>query len=371
MISSPEYYGLTPSILGVGRDDGFFFNQATNFFPEGFPIHRDINNPMHPYSNFLIIISYPLRQLINFFPLDLMLLNASLLSLLPYAGYLLAETLFDKKKISFYTYLLLLFSPFLFANGLILVRDGLIALFFTLSLYSSLKKKYLLLILSLVLLFYLRLASGILSLGSIIFLTKLFSDNKTYKFYFQTFFILVILFAIVVINYEYINTVLGGNIFFRETFADTFVSQFEGSALSIISSYPFIVRVPIGTIYFILSPFIVSSVYNSGYFSIISIFSIFYSLLNIFLIYYFVIALITYFRFKERKYIYIFVLFIIMMLILSQMSLQIRHKTMLMPIYYLLVAYGINYNKDVSTYKWIAYFTSLTLILVNIYILVS
>lgn len=370
----PNYYGLTPSIRGVGADDGFFYSQATNNFPAYFPVHHRVNFDNHSFSTFLIVLTIPIRYIYNLLPLDFLLLNIISSSFLPVLSSYVAWLWTQNKKIMRHVFLLTLLCPLVIANGLILIRDGWTAMLLIAGLYFFSKKKYLKLTLIFAIQFFLRIASGfqmIVVISIYVFfisISKKYFDNRLKSFSKIILVLIPIVLGVsVFLARDYISLKLGSDLFFREEFAETFIGNSDGSVLNRINQFPFIIRVPIATIFFVLAPFISLDFNYLGYFIPRNVLTTIFGVLNIFYIRYFINSMFASFK-LDNKWIRITIYtFVFLMMLISQMSMQVRHKTMFMPIYYIIVGYGM-YN---STYKsrMLGYLISAALIAANIVIL--
>jgi hypothetical protein len=166
---------------------------------------------------------------------------------------------------------------------------------------------------------------------------------------------------------SYIELKLGSNLFFREDFVTDFLAKYDGSILYKIMEMPFYLRIPLGTIFFLLAPFISATIWSEGYFLPRNILSGLFGILNIFYIRYFINTIMVSFKNKNVWIKATLYSFLLLLLLISQLTMQIRHKTMFMPIYYILVSYGI-YNKTKTT-NFIGIVCSIILLFVNLFVL--
>jgi hypothetical protein len=371
--SAPEYYGLTPG-RGIGTDDVFFYSQSSNHYPENFLLHSDAYKEKHSYSNILIFFSLPLRYIYSLLPIDFLFINVMIMSLIPVMTSDVAWSITKNLKVKKWAYILSIICPLYVMNGLIMVRDGWTASLLIASVYFLLNKRYYKMVAIVVLQFIIRIASGLellMVLGFFFFAVtrSKSSDIGSLKKVSKVMILLLPLLMMIgfyVFN-NYISLKLGGNIFFREEFVTGFLAKSEDSMLYSIMQLPFYARIPISTIFFVLAPFINLNFFVAGYFLPRTILGAIFGFLNIFYLRYFVNAIIASYKQNNLWIKMILVTFVLMLMIISQLSMQIRHKTMFMPLYYILVSYGICYSTNTS--KLIGIIASVMLLLANVFVM--
>ena len=369
----PEFYGFSGG-LGIGTDDSFYYSQAANSIPLGFPLRDNFSSYVHGYSRVLRKVSV---WSINH-PLDILFFNSVGAVLTPLFTRETARNLFDDDHIAIAVFGFSAICPFLLSNSLVLIRDGWTAALLMAGLYFLLKKKYALLIGSMVLLFYLRIASGAIALGALVFVVWLmYREAQVHKFLRPLLLgsvvgvvALVALYAVPII-WEYVlaKGLAGG--FFREEFAREYVigtgSGRANPAMGALLSQPWYIRIPLSTAFFsILPTFELSSVIREGVFIPRSLMaSVAYPLLFVFYINYLARGLHYALSKKDIDLIAVAILFFGFILAVSQLSLQARHKTMIMPLMYLLVGYGyVNYTKNG---KVVGTFVSIVLVIATLF----
>ena len=170
----PDFYGFSGP-FGIGTDDlGFFYNASNHPMykpPEGYRIF----DHLHPFSRFLRIL-YPFS--INH-PLSLIIPNVLGITFIPLFTQRIADHLTNDKKAANLAFILTSVCPIILANGLILVRDGWVTLFFIIGLYSLLSKRYIPLVGCLLIMGFLRLSSALLLVISLIlYLTHLARNEE-------------------------------------------------------------------------------------------------------------------------------------------------------------------------------------------------
>lgn len=356
-ISLPDYIfrGLSGPPGGIGTDDSKYFYEAItgeNVRPN---LEPRPNGEVYFYSMTLL---NSLADIIKLFktvhPLDLILFNVLGLSFTPIFTSKVAQYLTNNNKVSRLVFTLTLVCPILMVNGLILIRDGWTAVLFIGAIYFLLQKRFILLILTCLFLYQIRVGSAaLLILLLVIIGVYLFKEYKTslekkgLVFILSTLVLIPIFGAIIpiLLDYFYLKGFSFSN-FFRSQFVEGFMTRSveesgEPSIFYTINQQPPLIRVPLAFLYFFGAPFLSLGFYNDGVFIpryfIQQAFSV---LFLIFYVRYFINGLHYSWKFNEKKILLLIILFAISVLILSQMSLQFRHKTMIMPLFYILVAYG-------------------------------
>ena len=368
----PEFYGFSGGV-GIGTDDCRFYQQAAADPPD-LPSHCYQLYPGHSYSLFIRALS-PLGI---YHPLDIIWVNIVGSMLTPLFVREAAKGIFNNIEIASASFLFASVCPFLLSNSIILIRDGWTATLLIAGIYFLLKKRYVLLIGSTVLLFYLRVASGAMALGSLVFIAWLmYRKANIHKFLRPLLLGLVVGVAALVALYtmpivwEYIVSKGLAGSFFREEFAREYVmgtgSGRANPAMGTLLSQPWYIRIPLSTAFFsILPTFELSSVIREGVFIPRSLMaSVAYPLLFVFYINYLARGLHYALSQKDINLIAVATLFFGFTLAVSQLSLQARHKTMIMPLMYLLVGYGyVNYTKNG---KVVGTFVSIVLVIATLF----
>jgi hypothetical protein len=367
----PEFYGFSGGV-GIGTDDCRFYQQAAAN-PPNFPSHCYQIAPGHSYSVFIRALS-PLGI---YHPLDVIWVNVVGSMLTPLFVREAAKGIFNNTEIAFASFLFASICPFLLSNSIILIRDGWTATLLIGGIYFLLEKRYVILLVTVVLLFYLRVASGAMALGALVFVAWLmYREARVHKFLRPLLLgtvvgviALVALYAVPII-WEYVlaKGLAGG--FFREEFAREYVmgtgSGRANPAMGTLLSQPWYIRIPLSTAFFsILPTFELSSVVREGVFIPRSLMaSVAYPLLFIFYINYLARGLHYALSQKDINLIAVAILFFGFTLAVSQLSLQARHKTMIMPLMYLLVGYG--YVNHTRNGKNIGIFVSIVLVIATL-----
>ncbi|MFW6008910.1 MAG: hypothetical protein ACOCP8_06555 [archaeon] len=353
LISLPDYFGFSGG-LGIGTDDSYFYSQITSDLPHGFPLREGYDLYINKYSKMLIYIT-PFKIT---HPFDVLFINSIPITLLPLFTRGTALLYFKDKEIAWYAFVFMAICPYTLSNSLILIRDGWIATLMIGSIYFLHRKQYLLLIISVFLLFYLRIASGALGLFLlVIFMLTIqneLSKNIINKIIRISFIAIIIISIIIFLSPIIIDYMKSKNIYgtiFRESIANRFfIENDSNSFYASILSQPAYIRIPLVSVFYVISPlFSPDSLVRNGVFIPRALLtSIIYPFLAIFYLKYFIQAIIYMFKnpiFKQRL---LLLLYIFSIIIISQLSLQPRHKTMIMPLFYLLVSSGLVYKENIG-----------------------
>jgi len=353
-LSLPQFIGFSGGV-GIGTDDCRYFVDVASItfsLPEHCYAHSVYGMPN--YSNFI--------KALNIFeihhPLDILFINVFSAVFLTLFTREFAREYFKNTEIAFYAFIFVLICPFIMSNSLILIRDGWTATLFIGSLYFLIKGRYTLLIIFLILLFYIRIASGAMSLMIILIIGySIFRDikiNQHTKPLLTIFVIGIVLLTVgvsipFVVEYM-VNKNIGGSLLREEFLISYYIEGGSGRdnpALIKLMSMPAIIRIPASTLFFILLPlFSPGDIIREGIFIPRSFLASFlYPLMFLIYFKFMVQGFISgFFRKKNIKIILLFSIFILCMVILSQWSLQPRHKTMMMPLFYIIVASGVVYK---------------------------
>lgn len=357
-LTIPSYYGFSGPEGGIGTDDTYYYTLAAPNLPAEFPTRPNYHLMYHPFGNtlsvFANLIYYITDQL---HPLDLIILNAAILALLPIATYKTAYAITQDRRIASTAGVLTLVCPFIISNGLILVRDGWTAVLSMVALFNLVKKRYVPLAFVTVLLAYIRLSSALLlvTIMLIMVIHEMYQARGSLRElvrYSLLFFVIVI---IVANYYESILLYLSSagvdiSSMFRAEFVESFLAlehmagAGETSTFYEISKLNPFLRVPLAFLFFLGLPYIVLiETVRQGVIIPRQVLSIGFGVLFFFYFKYFVQAIFALRKSKAMGVGIILTLFIISTLILSQLSMQPRHKTQIMPLFYIVVAFGYHY----------------------------
>lgn len=352
-IQFPQNGGSTGEGIFGGTDDLYFFQEATN---GGISYRGDRSMDMHHYSVFLQFFN----NLIHIYKipnrLDLLFVNILAFTFIPIFTRKVAETIdfsVTSARLAFY------FSavcPIMIINGLVLVRDGWTAFLLIFSIYFVLKRKFLFVFLAVLLSFYLRIGSGAITLIFIAVLLLFIRGREIEFFNSKRKILYIVLLAVAVVVsitpiIYFLKTYGLYNTFYREGMSNYINSSGNiKSAAGFFYNLPAPLRISLGSLYYFGSPFLSFDgiIYNHS----VTIRSLIYMTFPLL----FVLYLTLFIQFisllirmdKTRIISLLFFTFLFSILLLSQLSVQIKHKTMLMPIFYLIVAFGYENRNRVS-----------------------
>ncbi|MHA1337832.1 MAG: hypothetical protein ACTSPW_19170, partial [Promethearchaeota archaeon] len=351
-LTFPEYHGFSGD-LGFGTDDRYFYEEAVFG-----ATYRGFRLNLHPYSLFLRGFVYLISIFKELHPIDLLFVNKELhpidllfvnvlgASFIPLFTKEVSYKISKNEKVSTISFFFTLFCPIIIVNSLILVKDGWTAALFIGSFYFLIERRYLFLILSIIFLLFLQISSGVLLIISLLIFIFFISNDKTIIInrstkYFVSLFLLII--TILALPYifrflEYYH--LLENFLFREEYLNFLTLGANENSMAVkIYTQPFLIRLVLGFFFYFGSPFLsYNSLFYEGKIVARSLILFSFPFLFIFYFKYFIHSAYFSFLSKQKSVLVLFIIFILNILLLSQLSIQFRHKTMVMPLFYILVA---------------------------------
>lgn len=367
--TNPEYFGFSGG-PGVGTDDSFFYSLVAPDLPADFPVRDGFWLRSHNYTNILGVVAAALAFLrLDMHPLDLLFFNVLGLSFVPFFAARVAFQATQDARAAAFACTATLICPFLITNSLILIRDGWMALCFIGALYFLMKRRYLMLSLTLMLAVYLRFEAGLLLLASISLYVGLIKNRKTgvagevaaTRRSLPRMLVILLLpfvaliFCIILIGpTTFINIAAG--LAYREGFLETFIAAStntgSGGTFYKINQFPWFISIPLGFLFFLGSPFFtLSGLISDGEYIPRMVLANLFSLMFIFYFAFFIRGVVRVLTSSNAIMGVLVIIFLIDVLVLSQASMQIRHKVALMPMFYVIAAYGFVYKRSVP---WIA-----------------
>jgi hypothetical protein len=138
--------------------------------------------------------------------------------------------------------------------------------------------------------------------------------------------------------------------FARQEFVESLIKSSDSdSVIYAIYTMPPYLKIPLGFIFFLFAPFLSFQLYTDEVFNLRHILvTTIMPIISLVYFRYFMSGVLYSFRKNESQIKRFFYIFCILILIISQLSIQPRHKTSVMPLFYILVAYGITYNDKFS-----------------------
>ncbi len=333
-------YGCTGGDFG-GTDDVYFFEEATN----GGLSHRgDRGIFMHSFSKMLEVFHIAISIFKVTKVIDLLFLNILFQAFIPLFVKRIKFNFTSDNKAAMLAFRLVLISPFIMQHSLVLVRDGIVATTFIGALFFYIEKKHLLLVVFLLITFYLRIVSGLMLVGFIfLYINFEISRWRVLLYVFLTLFILTFFSPVIMKNLNAIGLFESG--IFRSAYFDYIKGRASAdSGAVLIYGLPAYLRIPLGTTYFIGTPFFnISSLNYSNIIYLWSSLSVAYSALFLFTVVFYIRA----FAVKRNEILFPLLFgFTFIAMLLSQLSIEVRHKTMIMPLYFIII--GISYYRPTT-----------------------
>jgi hypothetical protein len=354
----PEFYGFTPAGI-AGTDDSFFYSQVAETLPRDLPVRENYLANIHNYSIFLNLLN-PFS--INH-PIDILFYNIIPLSLLPPITKRVANDITGNLRIGSISFKLSAICPFILANGIILIREVWVAALFIGSLYLMLNQRFILLFTFILTTFYFRVGSGGLLLFSLVSSIPIFyyklEHSKYRRQYLFVFFITMGIVSVAsipaIISEVGLGTFSGFNLL-REEYLSVLRNYDEDSELVRILDQPIYVRLPLSLAFFYSVPFFnPNSIIVNGEFVVRNFFRYYlYPILFVFYFFLLIRSFVSAIQMRDIQIIMIHLTYTSCILIISQISIIVRHKVMLMPLMYILVAHGMMKKTTTGTVLGIA-----------------
>ena len=347
----PSYYGFSGG-FGVGTDDSFFYSLVARTLPDEFPLRAGNYIPEHSYADLLRIparLVWALGGTLH--PLDLLLFNAAGLAALPSMTRELGERVGLDARSAGLAFLLMAVCPFTAINGLVLVRDGWQAVFFTGCLLAVVTRRWPVAGALAAGTFWMREGSGLLLIGTASLLV--FAGERCWTKYAQPQrMIIARVFLIGFLSLVVVGVVArlsGSNelSFFRSDYiASTLVRSVNvdkgTSTFYALMSLPPYLRTPLTFVFFWGSPFLsLGSLSSDGVWIPRMVLSNLFSIFFFFYASWFLRGTLRVVKDRRPGMVLVLIAFMAGVLILSQASMQLRHKTVMMPLFYLVTAAGV------------------------------
>jgi hypothetical protein len=150
---------------------------------------------------------------------------------------------------------------------------------------------------------------------------------------------------------------------FREDFLQMMANEGSDSTLMAFRKLPMIIRIPLFALYFFFAPFFKFIPFTLGIFNIRNILDMFLTPLILFFCWGYIIQSFLYGIFHNSHIRFFLLIAIMFAVCLGTFSIQARHKTILMPIIYILAGFG-RYS-PIKKYKLISYSGTFSIILIE------
>jgi hypothetical protein len=345
----PTSYGTT-SPLGSWTDDSYFFTLVANSVPPGLVTRANYYEYTHPFST---IIRYLTPLPINH-PMDVIFFQSGTAAVISVFTKKFVIQMSGDIKAAKLAYLLTLVCPFLMMNGgVIFLRDTLAAALLIYSMACINDRRFALAIGAIGIQFLIRPGTAFILLpayGIIYFIrSKMLSrGNLIALALFAPLLIIGAIRALISVQdipeyAAYFETMgMGG----REVYSDLQATDGANGIFLRIQEFPFVVKFVLNGIYMFVYPFLdVRTALNQPYFDVRTILmTVVAPIYGIWLNAGFIAGFMTKVRaMRAQKQIGWAV--VITLFLIGTYSLQTRHKTLIYPLYYVIVALGLTRAK--------------------------
>nr|WP_162988755.1 hypothetical protein [Pedobacter schmidteae] len=366
----PTTYGVTSS-LGAWTDDSFFFSLLAEKLPVDMYIDRE---NYYLYTSFFTDIIKFISPFKIYYPLDAVYFQSGVAAILAVYTKQLTIQVTDDVKVGKIAFLLCLICPFLLMHGgAILIRDTFVASLFVLSICFINRGRFLPALIAILIQFPLR--SGTALIYFCLYLIIYFKDIKAFLFKKQNLPYFVVIIAVLVTCLYFARSLIieevtalliekGITASGREVYDN--LTEGEGNAIFLfIQNQNFFVKGILSSLYVFLYPFFtISGLTNAeGIDPRAFLLNIVYPFYLFWLNAWFFSVLFQKISKFRQQYLWLAV-FIIGFLLVGIFSLQTRHKTIMMPLYYMIVAIGFSYST--KKYRVFGYVLSTIWLLVQI-----
>lgn len=348
----PNYMGLTGPEGGIGTDDVRYYaglpRVSITYSTERMDIAEN-----NPYTQ---LLSYIFPFIIHN-PVEIVIFNILGIAFMPYLTRRAADILIGDSSVSIIAERLILFCPFMMSIGLIIMRDVVCTSIILGAFICFANKNYIFSIVFIGLLTFLKFGF-VVFLGVVLMvhtvcrgLLKTHGRLSTRLKYIMLFVVLGILFIIFVIpNLEIIT---GGRLSAESLFRDSFLEYLEGanegSMLVKLYALPIIIRIPALIITFLVIPPLTLNVFFNGIFIPRAFFQNVLAPIYWWPLFFYFFCFLFSYRKLSPKVKSVFYIIVIMALALGMISLQTRHKTALLPFFYIAIAYSMKYKRNLYT----------------------
>lgn len=339
----PDYIGLTGPEGGIGTDDCRYYAQLVdghvpyelqfNFFKTlPFSKFLDFCLPFHIYT-----------------PLNVIIFNLLGITFLPYIIYRFLLEFTKSEQVSRDGYNLSLICPYTVYFGSIIMRDMWIATAVVLGILLFKQKKYFWLFIISIFICFLRFGSIVfLALPILVIIREHMlersSSKKSTNIKFTI--LLVAIFSAFYLSMPMITFLSDGRLdegLFRLSIVEHLKADDENAVIVKILNLPFPINLILASVFFYFLPFLRFDVYTLGVFNVGSLFGSIFTPLFFFPFWkYLMKSILDYWNGRDEIIRPIILSSILIALALGTVSLQARHKTVLVPFMCMLMAYGKN-----------------------------
>lgn len=339
----PSYMGLTGP-MGIGTDDINYYAGLNAKIT--YPLERvDIamGNTLSPLINLLYLPHI-------YDPIDIVVFNILGIAFIPYMTNRICCVFGGNEKIALTSEQLILFCPFLMSVGLIIMRDVLCTSIILLSFLCFAKKKYLIFVGSTTILIYLKfgfLVFLVVIIALYLLMQERIKNRSQIKTLIKIMAVTVaLLFAFVLYIIPNLSEITGGRLtsesLFREDFVEYLHGSNEDSVLVKIYDMPILLRIPMLVVAFLVLPPLSPSFIREGHFMLGAFMSNFAAPVYWCILYRYLFEVILSYRKMNVRVKTIINIVSFLALTLGIISLQYRHKVVMMPFLYIAIAYAVN-----------------------------
>ena len=363
----PGYLGMTGPEGGIGTDDCRYYAQLQDGkvpYKIRFNIHS-----IFPFTIFLKTL-YPFSIAT---PLNIIILNLLGIAFLPYFVKLLSYEILRSTQVAKTASKLILLCPFATYYGCILMRDMWIATLVVAGLYYFRKERYILFVLLACLVCFIRFGSAVfLGMGLLVLMReRIYAACRTrMNGRVLLLFMLGIVVCAFMVLFPYLQEYSGGKLesgLFRASYYSMLNKMDSDAVILRLMTLPVPLNYIALTVFFFFLPFWNTSLYTFGIFSQVRLFCSFLTPIFFFFLWkYIVQTVLQNLNLKQNLPIKTFVyMALAFALSLGTVSLQARHKTVLMPLLCILAAYGMHNSN--RRYNRLASFLTVIIIAVQVY----
>lgn len=323
----PDFYGFTGGFR-VGTDDCRFYFQISSVRLNLPMFCQTLGEKWHNFSIFLkVLYPFPIIH-----PLQIVSFNCIGIALIPILGKFIYLDYFpQEKKKAHILFALLLLSPSILANGTILMRDGWTAQCLLMFIYCMRVTKS-----NNIVLVFLALLLVVLRPSFFIFpLLYYYLEVSFHKknFYLKSTFLILLSVPIIM----FVSRFLDGGEVGRSEYVNGFLSNFKDESIFYkIMNLPFPLNIILSFLFFFTSPFLNFKFFNEGTLVLRNIFNLLEALIMIILIPVFVKDV---WKGNDKNSQKLLFFVTISILLLATLSLQFRHKIVILPFLYMILVH--------------------------------
>jgi hypothetical protein len=342
----PDSYGTT-SPLGSWTDDSYFFALCADTIPQNMFLRDNFWEYTHFYTDIIKFLDpFPIN-----YPIDAIFFQSIIAAILAVYSKIFTFQITKNNKASKLVFFLCAFSPFLLMHGgAILLRDTLVASLIVFTLANFERERYLIGLFAITLQFPIRAGTAMIFLifCAIYYYPKLKVFAKKGNLIIilgGISFLTISIFVLSIVrgfNFEEYFIQKGVSLVGREVFENLKEENNANQIFLLIQNQNFILKALLSAFYIIFYPFLnFKGIFNAnGIDTRTFLLNIVYPIEQLFLNTYFFSAFLT----LKKEFRPLLLSFSIGFILLGLFSLQTRHKTIFLPIFYVIVAIGVTYS---------------------------